>query len=183
MRSVKWGGETGREKKNRMIFHHPVISYTFQWTLLLDPWMTSVRNFPRMSSDRWHNETTFSSSNKLKFLLSSCDFSAYTFPMLLHLSNAFLTEGTNFFSYSERHWAYCNALLKPRINLFMSHDKDIQDKIRQIRRIIDRKLEHIIDGSEIPYISLPESMELTQITDIFEKINSTRRADKGYKSE
>jgi hypothetical protein len=67
------------EKKNRMIFHHPVISYSFQWTLLLDPWMTSVRNFPRMSSDRWHNETTFSSSNKSKFFLSSCDFSAYTF--------------------------------------------------------------------------------------------------------
>jgi uncharacterized protein with ParB-like and HNH nuclease domain len=53
-----------------------------------------------------------------------------------------------------------------------SQDKNIQDKIRQIRRIIDRKLKHIIDGFEIPYISLPESMELTQITDIFERINT-----------
>ena len=45
-------------------------------------------------------------------------------------------------------------------------------KIRQIRRIIDKKLRHILEGFEIPYISLPESMELLQITDIFERINT-----------
>jgi hypothetical protein len=30
------------------------------------------------------------------------------------------------------------------------HDREVQDKIRQIRRIIDRKLKHMIDGFEIP---------------------------------
>jgi hypothetical protein len=47
------------------------------------------------------------------------------------------------------------------------------DKIRKIRRLIEKKLLHIRDGFEIPYISLPESMELDKITDIFEKINTT----------
>lgn len=47
-----------------------------------------------------------------------------------------------------------------------------QDKIRSIRRVIDKKLRHIIDGFEIPYISLPDTMELPQVTDIFEKINT-----------
>ncbi len=45
-------------------------------------------------------------------------------------------------------------------------------KIRNIGRIIEKKLRQIIDGFEIPYISLPESMELVQVTDIFEKINT-----------
>jgi uncharacterized protein with ParB-like and HNH nuclease domain len=46
------------------------------------------------------------------------------------------------------------------------------DKVRQVSRIILNKLRHIIDGFEIPYISLPESMELVQITEIFERINT-----------
>jgi hypothetical protein len=46
------------------------------------------------------------------------------------------------------------------------------DKIKTIRRIIDRKLRHILDGFEIPYISLPETMRLTQVTEIFERINT-----------
>ena len=54
----------------------------------------------------------------------------------------------------------------------LSIQSNNSDKIRQIRRIIDKKLRHIIDGYEIPYISLPESIDLSQITDIFEKINT-----------
>lgn len=46
------------------------------------------------------------------------------------------------------------------------------NKVRKIGRIIDRKLAHIWEGFEIPYISLPETMELFQVTDIFEKINT-----------
>lgn len=55
---------------------------------------------------------------------------------------------------------------------FMLSQTEDQDKVRKIRRIIDKKLRHIWDGFEIPYISLPESMELFQVTDIFENINT-----------
>ncbi len=55
---------------------------------------------------------------------------------------------------------------------FLLKSSTDQDKIRSIRRIIDKKLRHIIDGFEIPYVSLPETMELPQVTDIFEKINT-----------
>ncbi len=46
------------------------------------------------------------------------------------------------------------------------------DKVRKIRRIIDKKLRHIWEGFEIPYVALPESMTLAQVTDIFEQINT-----------
>jgi hypothetical protein len=46
------------------------------------------------------------------------------------------------------------------------------DKVRKIRRIIDKKLRHMWDGFEIPYIALPENMELSEVTDIFEMINT-----------
>ena len=46
------------------------------------------------------------------------------------------------------------------------------NKVRKIRRIIDKKLRHIWEGFEIPYVALPESMELAQVTDIFENINT-----------
>ncbi|MGH2612778.1 MAG: GmrSD restriction endonuclease domain-containing protein [Rhabdochlamydiaceae bacterium] len=55
---------------------------------------------------------------------------------------------------------------------FLLKSSTDQDKIRSIRRIIDKKLRHIIDGFEIPYISLPDTIELPQVTDIFEKINT-----------
>ena len=55
---------------------------------------------------------------------------------------------------------------------FMHSSSNNTEKIRKVRRIIDRKLRHIIDGFEIPYISLPSSMELSLITDIFERINT-----------
>jgi len=46
------------------------------------------------------------------------------------------------------------------------------EQLRKIIRIIDRKLRYLLYGYEIPYISLPESMQLSQITDILEKINT-----------
>jgi len=46
------------------------------------------------------------------------------------------------------------------------------DKVRKIRRIINKKLGHMWEGFEIPYVALPENMGLSQVTDIFEKINS-----------
>ncbi|MDK2907617.1 MAG: hypothetical protein PWQ87_75 [Candidatus Woesearchaeota archaeon] len=55
---------------------------------------------------------------------------------------------------------------------FMLSQTDDQDKVRKIRRVIDKKLRHIWDGFEIPYVALPESMELSQVTDIFENINT-----------
>ncbi len=46
------------------------------------------------------------------------------------------------------------------------------DKIRRVRRIIERKLRHMWDGYEIPYISLPKTITLSQVADIFERINT-----------
>lgn len=46
------------------------------------------------------------------------------------------------------------------------------DVVRNIGRIMQNKLRHIWSGFEIPYISLPEKIELTQVTDIFENINT-----------
>lgn len=45
-------------------------------------------------------------------------------------------------------------------------------KVRAIRRIIDKKLRHIWEGFEMPYVALPDSMKLEQVTDIFEQINT-----------
>jgi len=56
-------------------------------------------------------------------------------------------------------------------DFLLKHTSD-SDKVRKIRRIIDKKLRHIWEGFEIPYVALPESMELAQVTDIFEKINT-----------
>lgn len=55
---------------------------------------------------------------------------------------------------------------------FMLSQTEDHDKVRKIRRIVDKKLRHIWDGFEIPYIALPESMELFQVIDIFENINT-----------
>lgn len=45
-------------------------------------------------------------------------------------------------------------------------------KLRPMRRIIERRLQHIWDGFEVPYILLPDSMKLKQVTEIFENINT-----------
>lgn len=46
-------------------------------------------------------------------------------------------------------------------------------KVRSIFEIIDRKLHHVWDGVEIPYVILSDERKIDQVTDIFEKINST----------
>lgn len=53
-----------------------------------------------------------------------------------------------------------------------SGESQLFEPIRKLKRVIDSRLRHIWDGFEIPYVSLPESMELYQVTDIFEKINT-----------
>jgi hypothetical protein len=45
-------------------------------------------------------------------------------------------------------------------------------KLKDVRRVIEKKVKHFIDGFEIPYVSLPSTMELNQVTDIFERINT-----------
>lgn len=48
------------------------------------------------------------------------------------------------------------------------HDK----RTVTVRRVVEKRLQHIWEGFEIPFILLPETMELSRVTDIFEKINS-----------
>jgi len=55
---------------------------------------------------------------------------------------------------------------------YLSNLDSKNEQFKKIIRIIDRKLRYLLYGYEIPYICLPESMELSQITDIFEKINT-----------
>ena len=55
---------------------------------------------------------------------------------------------------------------------FLETNKFPNDDIRKIRRVIESKLRHFWSGFEIPYISLPEQFKLTQVTDIFENINT-----------
>lgn len=54
----------------------------------------------------------------------------------------------------------------------LSWDADGIVKRTEIRDIMNDKLGHIREWFEIPYITLPESMELYQVSDIFEQINT-----------
>ncbi|HEX9677940.1 DUF262 domain-containing protein, partial [Nitrososphaera sp.] len=54
-----------------------------------------------------------------------------------------------------------------------SPDSESLHRIVTVRQIVDDKLSHFISGFEIPYVTLPQSMQIDQVTDIFEKINST----------
>lgn len=51
-------------------------------------------------------------------------------------------------------------------------DIDIFKKWAKIKTIITNKLKHIWDGFEIPYVSLPDTIWLYQVSDIFEQINT-----------
>jgi hypothetical protein len=53
-----------------------------------------------------------------------------------------------------------------------SKDLD-QQKIRELRRLIENKLRHIYKEFEIPYVTLSDDRTLEQVTEIFEKINSS----------
>ena len=49
-------------------------------------------------------------------------------------------------------------------------------KMKEIRRLIEKKLRHFIDEFEIPYVVLPNTVELPQMADIFERINTRGKA-------
>jgi len=53
-------------------------------------------------------------------------------------------------------------------------DSETVDRKRviEVRRIVEKRIRHIWDGFEIPYISLPDTMNLRQVADIFENLNS-----------
>jgi len=45
-------------------------------------------------------------------------------------------------------------------------------KLKDMRRIMQKKLGHMYDGFEIPFITLPSSLEIAKVVDIFEQINT-----------
>lgn len=46
------------------------------------------------------------------------------------------------------------------------------NQVKNIRRTIEKRLRHVWDGFEIPYVTLPSTMDLVHVADVFEKINS-----------
>lgn len=52
-------------------------------------------------------------------------------------------------------------------------NEPLRSNIRSTRRIIENKLRYIFSNFEIPYVTLPEDRSLDQVTEIFEKINSS----------
>lgn len=54
-----------------------------------------------------------------------------------------------------------------------SLDSDVsREKIRDLKRLVEGRLRHMWEGFQIPYVVLPSSMELAQVSIIFEKINT-----------
>jgi hypothetical protein len=54
-------------------------------------------------------------------------------------------------------------------------NEDLQipsEKVRALRRIVEKRLKHIWREFEIPYVVLPKTMELPLVADIFERINT-----------
>lgn len=54
-------------------------------------------------------------------------------------------------------------------------NEDLQipsEKVRVLRRIVEKRLKHIWREFEIPYVVLPKTMDLPQVADIFERINT-----------
>ena len=45
-------------------------------------------------------------------------------------------------------------------------------QVKSVRRTLEKRLNHVWDGFEIPYVTLPASMDLAHVADVFEKINS-----------
>jgi len=56
---------------------------------------------------------------------------------------------------------------------YLEKQTDDKNQVRNIRITIEKRLRHMWDGFEIPYVVLPETMDLVHVADIFEKINST----------
>jgi hypothetical protein len=59
-----------------------------------------------------------------------------------------------------------------RFEKFILNKTSENEKFHKMRRIIEKKVKHIYDGFEIPYISLPTTMGLPEVIDIFEQINT-----------
>lgn len=51
-------------------------------------------------------------------------------------------------------------------------DKERTNEIRNLMRIIRKRLSYMVNSFEIPYVSLPDSTTLTEVADIFERINT-----------
>ncbi len=66
----------------------------------------------------------------------------------------------------ENHDAWVRALSD------MARDGENYNEVSKIDRLLAEKLKHLIDGFEIPYVVLPPSIDLPQVADIFEKINT-----------
>lgn len=47
-----------------------------------------------------------------------------------------------------------------------------REKTKKIRRLMESKLKHFFKGFEIPYIALPSTMDISQVTEIFERLNT-----------
>jgi hypothetical protein len=56
---------------------------------------------------------------------------------------------------------------------YMESESKDKTQVRNIKRTIEKRLRHMWDGFEIPYVVLPKTMDLVHVADIFEKINST----------
>lgn len=59
-----------------------------------------------------------------------------------------------------------------RLEKFLRTLSKNDDKIYDIKEVIRKKLAHMWEGYEIPYISLPPEMKIDQVTDIFEQLNT-----------
>ena len=60
------------------------------------------------------------------------------------------------------------------IDAFEDHleKQEDREKAKKIRRLMESKLKHFFEGFEIPYIALPPTMDITQVTEIFERLNT-----------
>jgi predicted RNA-binding protein len=58
------------------------------------------------------------------------------------------------------------------LDVQMSGEANTAIQVKNIRRTVEKRLEHVWNGFEIPYVTLPASMDLTHVADVFEKINS-----------
>ncbi|MGE4118127.1 MAG: DUF262 domain-containing protein [Candidatus Nitrosocosmicus sp.] len=72
---------------------------------------------------------------------------------------------------------YCLSNPYPWLDKFESYleiqEESLRPHIKILKRIIENKLRYIFNNFEIPYVTLPDDRSLEQVTEIFEKINSS----------
>ena len=54
----------------------------------------------------------------------------------------------------------------------MATESIASNQVKNVRRTLEKRLHHVWDGFEIPYVTLPATMDLAHVADVFEKINS-----------